>query len=189
MYNLAQQEAGAAHVAKVGKNGVPNAGLLISVVMLLGGVLLNYLAPEEVFTWLTEFPPVGAIWTWVIILLSQLKFRQTLSSSEVAALACRMPFSRALVYCPAFLVLVVGLMAYFPFPAPPCLVGPGWLLLLIVLYYALGYHRKAGELADGASGIANLKSAPLRKKPQMRAFLSTRIGRRGLPSLHCRSRL
>ena len=73
---------------------MPNAAVLISVVMLLGGVLLNHLAPEEVFTWLTAISTFGAIWTWVIILLSQLKFRQTLSSSEVAALACRMPFFR-----------------------------------------------------------------------------------------------
>ncbi|PXX79297.1 amino acid permease [Rivihabitans pingtungensis] len=147
LYNLAQQEQALPMFAKVGKNGVPNAAVLISVVMLLGGVLLNYLAPEEVFTWLTAISTFGAIWTWVIILLSQLKFRQTLSSSEVAALACRMPFFPYGSYIAlAFLVLVVGLMAYFPDTRIALLVGPGWLLLLIVLYYALGYHRKPVSL-------------------------------------------
>ncbi len=147
LYNLAQQEQALPMFAKVGKNGVPNAAVLISVVMLLGGVLLNYLAPEEVFTWLTAISTFGAIWTWVIILLSQLKFRQTLSRSEVAALACRMPFFPYGSYIAlAFLVLVVGLMAYFPDTRIALLVGPGWLLLLIVLYYALGYHRKPVSL-------------------------------------------
>ena len=147
LYNLAQQEQALPMFAKVGKNGVPNAAVLISVVMLLGGVLLNYLAPEGVFTWLTAISTFGAIWTWVIILLSQLKFRQTLSRSEVAALACRMPFFPYGSYIAlAFLVLVVGLMAYFPDTRIALLVGPGWLLLLIVLYYALGYHRKPVSL-------------------------------------------
>lgn len=147
LYNLAQQEQALPMFAKVGKNGVPNAAVLISVVMLLGGVLLNYLAPEEVFTWLTAISTFGAIWTWVIILLSQLKFRQTLSHSEVAALACRMPFFPYGSYIAlAFLVLVVGLMAYFSDTRIALLVGPGWLLLLIVLYYALGYHRKPVSL-------------------------------------------
>lgn len=71
LYNLAQQEQALPMFAKVGKNGVPNAAVLISVVMLLGGVLLNYLAPEEVFTWLTAISTFGAIWTWVIILLDR----------------------------------------------------------------------------------------------------------------------
>ncbi|MEN9985819.1 MAG: hypothetical protein RI925_1321 [Pseudomonadota bacterium] len=147
LYNLAQQEQALPMFAKVGKNGVPNAAVLISVVMLLGGVLLNYLAPEEVFAWLTAISTFGAIWTWVIILLSQLKFRRTLSSSEVVALACRMPFFPYGSYIAlAFLVLVVGLMAYFPDTRIALLVGPGWLLLLIVLYYALGYHRKPVSL-------------------------------------------
>lgn len=148
VYNLAQQGQALPMFAKVGKNGVPNAAVLISVVMLLGGVLLNYLAPKEVFTWLTAISTFGAIWTWAIILLSQLKFRRTLNPAQLSALEHRMPlFPYGSYIALAFLVLVVGLMAYFPDTRIALVIGPGWLVLLVVLYYALGYHRQGGELA------------------------------------------
>ncbi|SME98837.1 amino acid permease [Pseudogulbenkiania subflava] len=148
VYNLAQQGQALPVFAKVGKNGVPNAAVLISVVMLLGGVLLNYLAPKEVFTWLTAISTFGAIWTWAIILLSQLKFRRTLSPAQLSALEHRMPlFPYGSYIALAFLVLVVGLMAYFPDTRIALVIGPGWLVLLVVLYYVLGYHRQSGEPA------------------------------------------
>ena len=37
-------------------------------------MLLNYLVPEKVFVWVTAIATFGAIWTWVMILLAQLKF-------------------------------------------------------------------------------------------------------------------
>ncbi|RXZ44808.1 amino acid permease [Crenobacter cavernae] len=152
LYNLAEQGQALPVFAKVGKNGVPNAAVLISVVMLLGGVLLNYLAPKEVFTWLTAISTFGAIWTWAIILLSQLKFRRSLSAAQLAALEHRMPFWPYGSYIAlAFLVLVVGLMAYLPDTRIALLIGPGWLVLLAGLYYLLGYHRQGKEAALATS--------------------------------------
>ena len=133
---------------KVGKNGVPNMAVLISVVMLLGGVLLNYIAPKEVFTWLTAISTFGAVWTWAVILVSQLKFRRMLTPGQVAKLEHRMPFFPYGSYSAlACLLLVVGLMAYFPETRIALIIGPGWLLLLVALYYLLGYHRQTAPVA------------------------------------------
>jgi AAT family amino acid transporter len=85
----------------------------------------------------TAIATFGAIWTWVMILLAQLKFRRGLSVSERAALKYRMwlyPISSYLAL--AFLVLVVGLMAYFPETRIALYVGPAFLVLLTVLFYA-----------------------------------------------------
>ncbi|TFW32712.1 amino acid permease, partial [Pseudomonas fluorescens] len=117
-------------------NGVPRRALLLSMGALLLGVLLNYLVPEKVFVWVTAIATFGAIWTWVMILLAQLKFRKGLSASERAGLKYRMwlyPVSSYLAL--AFLVLVVGLMAYFPDTRVALYVGPAFLVLLTVLLY------------------------------------------------------
>ena len=70
-----------------------------------------------------------------MILLAQLKFRKGLSPAEQAGLKYRMwlyPVSSYLAL--AFLVLVVGLMAYFPDTRVALYVGPAFLVLLTVLY-------------------------------------------------------
>ncbi|MCP1289413.1 MULTISPECIES: amino acid permease [Chromobacterium] len=146
LYNLAQQQQALPIFAKVSRQGVPVFALLMSVFALLVGVLLNYLAPKEVFTWLTAISTFGAIWTWVIILLAQLRFRRTLSREQLAALAYKMPLWPYGSYIAmGFLILVVGLMAYFPDTRIALIIGPGWLAFLVVAYYLLGYNKRSAE--------------------------------------------
>src|SRR5476649_1463823 len=138
LYSLAQNGQAPRGFAHSSSNGVPRRALLLSIVALLIGVLLNYLVPEKVFVWVTAIATFGAIWTWAMILLAQLKFRRGLSQAERDKLHFRMwlwPLSSYLAL--AFLILVVGLMAYFEETRIALYVGPAFLVLLTVLYYVL----------------------------------------------------
>ncbi|QRX84171.1 amino acid permease [Glaciimonas sp. PAMC28666] len=138
LFNLAQQGHAPRAFATTSANGVPRWAVLTSVIALLFGVLLNYLVPEKVFMWVTSISTFGAIWTWGVILVTQLRFRKSLSSSERKALAFKMPFwPYGSWIALAFLALVIGLMAYFPDTRVALIIGPLWLVLLTILYYAL----------------------------------------------------
>jgi AAT family amino acid transporter len=47
---------------------------------------------------------------------------------------------------------VIGLMCYFPDTRVALVVGPVWLVLLVVLYYALGFNRKNGKPVLASAG-------------------------------------
>jgi len=148
LYSLAQNGQAPAAFATTSSNGVPRKALLLSIFALLLGVLLNYLVPEKVFVWVTSIATFGAIWTWVMILLAQLKFRKSLSPAEQKALKYRMwlyPVSSYLAL--AFLVLVVGLMAYFPDTRIALYVGPVFLVLLTVLFYVFKLQPNTANAA------------------------------------------
>lgn len=137
LYDLAQQGHAPRAFASTTSRGVPVLAIVVSIIALLLGVVLNYLVPEKVFTWVTAISTFGAIWTWGIILLTQMKFRATLSELENRNLTFRMPlWPYGSWLALAFLVLVIGLMAYFPDTRIALIVGPAWLGLLAVLYYA-----------------------------------------------------
>ncbi|MFC5740120.1 amino acid permease [Dyella tabacisoli] len=139
LYNLAQQDQAPRAFATTSKGGVPSRAVLVSIVALLLGVLLNYLVPEKVFVWVTAISTFAAIWTWGVILISQMKFRRNLTAAERDGLVFRMPFYPYGSWIAlAFLVLVIGLMAYFPDTRVALIVGPLWLVLLTVLYRVLG---------------------------------------------------
>lgn len=142
LYNLAQQRQAPALFART-SGGVPRAAILVSVAVLLIGVALNYLAPAKVFVWVTSIATFGAIWTWGVILVAHMKFRARLSEAERAALAFKAPmYPLGSWVVLAFLALVIGLMAYFPDTRVALIVGPAFLILLTVLFYAMGYHRR-----------------------------------------------
>ncbi|MFJ2333688.1 amino acid permease [Pseudomonas helleri] len=143
LYSLAQNGQAPANFATTSQNGVPRNALLLSIAVLLLGVVLNYLAPEKVFVWVTAIATFGAIWTWLMILLAQLRFRKNLSREEAAALKYRMwlyPYSSFAAL--AFLLMVVGLMAYFEETRVALFVGPAFLILLTVLFYVFKLSPK-----------------------------------------------
>ena len=143
LYNLSLQGQAPRAFAKVDSNGVPRRALLVSIAALLCGVLLNYLVPEKVFVWVTSISTFGAIWTWAIILVTQINFRRNLSPAERSKLAFRMPFwPYGSWIALAFLGLVIALMAYFPDTRIALYIGPAWLVLLTVLYYRLGIQAR-----------------------------------------------
>lgn len=143
LFNLAEQKQAPAKLHSVGKTGVPSTAILVSAAALLIGVVLNYLVPEKVFVWVTSISTFGAIWTWSVILVSQLKFRKGLSDEEKAELKFKMPLYPFGSYIAlAILIFVVGIMAYFPDTRIALIVGPVWLILLTAIYYAKGFHKR-----------------------------------------------
>jgi amino acid transporter, AAT family len=143
LFNLAEQKQAPAKLHKVGNTGVPSTAILVSAAALLVGVVLNYLVPEKVFVWVTSISTFGAIWTWSVILISQLKFRKGLSEEEKAKLKFKMPLYPFGSYIAlAILIFVVGIMAYFPDTRIALIVGPCWLILLTAIYFAKGFHKR-----------------------------------------------
>ncbi|MGX9135845.1 amino acid permease [Rummeliibacillus sp. JY-2-4R] len=136
LFNLAEQGQAPAVFKKVGRGGVPTAAIIASAFALLIGVVLNYFVAEKVFVWVTSISTFGAIWTWVIILLSQMKFRKSLTKTQVSKLSYKAfwyPFGS--YFAILFLLLVVFLMGIFPDTRIALVVGPIWIVALVVLYF------------------------------------------------------
>lgn len=144
LFNLADQGQASPAFKRISKTGVPSLAILVSAGALLIGVVLNYFVPEKVFVWVTSISTFGAIWTWAMILLAQLKFRKNLPANERKALKFAAPFWPIGSYLSlAFLAMVVVLMAFSPDTRIALYVGPLWLLFLVGMYYGKGLQKQS----------------------------------------------
>jgi amino acid transporter, AAT family len=135
LFNLSEQGQAPRPFAFISKRGVPAIAVMMSVAALSIGVLLNYVAPKVVFVWLTAIATFCAIWTWAIILLTQLAFRRRLDAAQLATVSHRMPFWPWSNYLTlAFLAIVIALMASSPDTRVALIIGPAWLVLLVAVY-------------------------------------------------------
>jgi len=149
LFNLAENDEAPKGLGKLNKNGVPSKAVFVTAGALLVGVALNYLVPAKVFTWVTAISTFGAIWTWSMILLSQIKYRKGLTDTQLKGLKYKMPLYPFTSYFSlAFLLLVVGLMAFFPDTRIALIVGPLWLGILTAFYYGKGYHKRGKQDQD-----------------------------------------
>ena len=84
----AQQAPG--YLAHLNKRKVPTYCLSLSAVMMLVGVLLNYLVPGKVFGYAISAVLAFLLYTWGIILVAHLRYRRAVEAGTKPAVSFRM---------------------------------------------------------------------------------------------------
>jgi amino acid transporter, AAT family len=120
---------------------VPAAGIHVSAAVMLIAVVLNYVVPKEVFTWVTSITLIGTLWTWGIIMVAHRNYRRAIRAGTVAAAPFRMPFAPLANYLVLAFLLGVTAMLWLDKDTRVALyVAPFWFGLLGV-WYALQRRR------------------------------------------------
>jgi GABA permease/aromatic amino acid permease len=86
-FSLAGRDEAPRALRRVTKRGTPAAAILCSAVVGFLCVVLNYTAPEYVFTFLVNSISAIAIFVWIIIAISQLRSRKILGAPRPGAIA------------------------------------------------------------------------------------------------------
>ena len=143
LYNLSLQGTAPKMFGKLSKTHVPMTGILVSAVFLLIGVVLNYLVPGKVFTYVSSVATFGAVWTWGVIVIAQMKFRKSLTADQIKKLKFPSLFYPYANYISlAFLALVIIVMFFNPDTLIALMIAPVWFGILIAFYYLLGLNKK-----------------------------------------------
>ena len=147
MYGLAQQGQAPKGFAQLSRHGVPWMTVVVMGAALLGGVVLNYLIPENVFLVIASIATFATVWVWLMILFTQVAMRRSMTKQQVAELKFPVPFWP---YAPAaaivFMLFVFGVLGYFPDTQAALMVGAVWIVLLIIAYW-LWVKPAAGQTA------------------------------------------
>ncbi|MCQ6281309.1 amino acid permease [Bacillus sp. EB600] len=152
LYNLSLQNNAPKYFGKLNKNGSPRRGILFSSLFLLVAVVLNYIVPEKVFIYISSVATVAVITSWTIILITQLKFRQSKTIKEIEKLAFKVPLYPVSTYLAlTFLALVIVLMAFIAEMRIALVVAPIWFMTLYI-----GYKMKKQDLPENSIKKQNI---------------------------------
>lgn len=143
LFTLARSGQAPRAFGRVSRNHVPVAGIAASAAVMLIGVGLNYVVPEEAFIWVTSISLVGSLWTWGIIMIAHLGYRRAVAEGRSAPVAFRMPGAPVANWLVvAFLVLVAVFLGFDPSTRVALYVAPVWFGLLIVGYLLTAGRRR-----------------------------------------------
>jgi AAT family amino acid transporter/D-serine/D-alanine/glycine transporter len=143
LHSLAQRGQAPSVFAKLSKDRVPTPGIHASAAVMLIAVGLNYVVPEEAFTWVTSIALVGTLWTWGIIMVAHRNYRLAVQEGRATASPYRMPgapYANWLVV--AFLLVVTGMLWLDPKTRVALYVAPAWFALL-----GIGFTRTRSKAA------------------------------------------
>lgn len=154
MFGLAQQGQAPKGFAKISRHGVPWMTVLVMGVTLLGGVLLNYLIPKDIFLVIASIATFATVWVWLMILVTQVAMRRSMTREQVAELKFPVPFwPYAPIAAIVFMVFIFGVLGYFPETQAALIVGAVWIVLLIVAYL-LWVKPAAGQALEVAPKVS-----------------------------------
>ena len=135
MFGLAQQGQAPKGFAQISRHGVPWMTVLVMGVTLLAGVVLNYLIPQDIFLIIASIATFATVWVWLMIMVTQMAMRRSMSAEEVAQLKFPVPFwPYAPIAATAFMVFIFGVLGYFPDTRAALIVGAVWIACLVVAY-------------------------------------------------------
>ncbi len=135
LYGMSRRGQAPKVFQKLSKNGVPWMTVVVMAGVLLVGVVLNYLIPENVFMIIASIATFATVWVWLMILLSQVAMRRKLSAAEIKQLDFPIiGWPYAPVFAIVFMLFILVMMGYFPDSRPAIYVGITWLILLYFAY-------------------------------------------------------
>jgi AAT family amino acid transporter len=111
----------------------PALGITISMLFMGIGVVLNYVVPEKAFGYVTSVATAAGIWTWLMILVSHVRYRRAVVAGRLPASSFPAPGGSVCSWIAiVFLLFVTGLIAY-DVDSRVCLyVMAGWAAALAI---------------------------------------------------------
>ncbi|HHL2716878.1 TPA: amino acid permease [Yersinia enterocolitica] len=136
MYGLAQEGLAPKCFSRLTRNGVPWMTILVMAIALLLGVVLNYLIPKNVFLIIASIATFATVWVWLMILISQVAMRRSMSKKNVARLAFPVPFwPVAPMFTIIFMAFIIAVLGYFPDTRIAMYVGLAWVILMTLAWW------------------------------------------------------
>lgn len=134
-------------VGRLSRTRTPAVAITVSVALMGIGVVLNYLVPEKAFAYITSVATVAGIWTWMMILVSHIRYRSAVRAGRLPASSFPAPAGAAGSWAALLFLLFVTVLIGIDSEARISLyVGAVWALVLTVGWAVLSRRTPARGL-------------------------------------------
>lgn len=139
-------------LARLSVTRTPALAITVSALFMGIGVLLNYVVPDKAFGYVVSVATAAAVWTWLMILVSHVRYRRAVAAGRLPASPFPAPFGAAGSWLAiAFLALVTCLIAYDAESRVCLYVMAGWAAALGVGWRVLRARSpREGERPESA---------------------------------------
>ncbi|MEV7605805.1 amino acid permease [Paenarthrobacter sp. NPDC089322] len=151
LFGLAQQGHAPKSFGKISRHGVPWMTVVMMGCILLVGVVLNAVIPEDVFVLIASIATFATVWVWVMILASHVAMKREIKLKGLPASEFGSPlWPAASILTMGFMAMVIVILGVFEDTRVALYVGATWLGLLFVAYklWVRGGGLRRAELVD-----------------------------------------
>ncbi|MDR0788740.1 MAG: amino acid permease [Bifidobacteriaceae bacterium] len=131
LHSMGENEQGPSRAANLNKNGVPASAVLMSTIVILVAVIVNYFFPSEAFDILSSLSTICFVFVWGVIVWTHKKYRDITKKPKAFPMPFY-PYSTYLIF--AFIAIVTIIMLFISDTLVAIICLPFWLGGLFVIY-------------------------------------------------------
>ncbi|MEH6940839.1 amino acid permease [Bacillus sp. JJ722] len=155
LYTLGMNGQAPKFFTKLTHNGVPLLGTFGVLVGLLLGVILSFIAPENLFVHVYSASVLPGMVPWFVILISQIRFRK-IKGAEMENHPFKMPFAPVTNYLTIFFLIMVLIGMWFNDETRMSLIiGIVFLTIIVISFFAFGIGKRAPLNTQTGDEITN----------------------------------
>ncbi|USK49937.1 amino acid permease [Bacillus sp. CMF12] len=145
LYTLGVNGQAPKFFTKISSQGVPIVGTMGVLIGLAVGVILSYIAPENLFVYVYSASVLPGMVPWFVILISQIKFRKA-KGAEMDKHPFKMPFAPVTNYLTiAFLLMVLVGMWLNDDTRISLIAGIVFLGIVVISYFTFGIGKRVPQ--------------------------------------------
>jgi AAT family amino acid transporter len=147
LFSLSRGQYTPRWLGQLSPNGVPRRALAVSTGGMIAAILLAIFVPKNAFLLLYGTAVAGMFFVWIVILLTHLRFRQTLDPEAIARLPLRLA-GHPLPTLAGIAVLVgIAVSTFWVDGLQYSIPASALLLLIMSLFYLRSRSRQAAVIA------------------------------------------
>ncbi|MDO4897969.1 MAG: amino acid permease [Rothia sp. (in: high G+C Gram-positive bacteria)] len=175
LYSMSQAGSAPRFAGKLSASGVPFGGILLTAVVAVAGVFLNFVVPEAAFEIVLSMGALGTMAGWAAITLSHMKFVKLAQQGLYERPSYRLPFTPLSDWL--VLIFLGGVVVLMAIDYPVGTFSLAAFLLVIPILVAGWYvvRRRVGEIAKVREGYTG--NFPIVARPPAVDALERKQGR------------
>ncbi|MGG3800677.1 amino acid permease [Metabacillus fastidiosus] len=155
LYTLGMNGQAPRFFTKLSHNGVPLIGTIGVMAGLAIGVVLSYIAPENLFVYVYSASVLPGMIPWFVILISQVSFRK-MKGAQMKDHPFKMPFAPVTNYVTiAFLIIVLVGMWFNDDTRISLIAGIVFLVIIVISFYLFGIGKRVPINIEADQKIAD----------------------------------
>ncbi|MED4453963.1 amino acid permease [Metabacillus fastidiosus] len=155
LYTLGMNGQAPRFFTKLSHNGVPLIGTIGVMAGLAIGVVLSYIAPENLFVYVYSASVLPGMIPWFVILISQVSFRK-MKGEQMKDHPFKMPFAPVTNYVTiAFLIIVLVGMWFNDDTRISLIAGIVFLVIIVISFYLFGIGKRVPINIEADQKIAD----------------------------------
>lgn len=135
-------------MSKMSKQQVPYAGILMTCLIYLIGVFLNYLVPSQVFELVLNIASLGIISSWAFIIVCQMRLRHAIKAGTAEEVSFKMPWAPVTSWLTLFFLFSVLVLMAFDYPNGTFTIGSIPVIAILLTAGWFGVRKRVHAAAQ-----------------------------------------